>query len=318
MSPDVKLGTVEASEQLIRDLYIDLKKKVNFWASKTNQTAQARMGYVGQHLVSVVTGYKGGKSGARGYDLVLPDHEYAEIKTCYRIDQLGKCNDCGAVVAGIEDSCTECGSENIQRKDDSKWLITIRNDEEFKKIIEPKYYYLVLFEFVDLSKPDVIQMSIFQVDPKRPGFAYCMIDYYLNIRAGSESKAPFNFWPYQLKFYLMNPSIIYQSIVTSDDKIETKIWPDKPVSIPLQNLREYSRSTNLKITCLANFAESIGKKVDFRLSKRAMLEEIQEYIEKNRMDPVFIADNLAKAMYLPNIEKYMRNLPNELVNKIYD
>lgn len=63
------LGTIEASEALIKDLYIDLRAKVNAWSKITQQTPQARMGYVGQHLVSVVTGYPGGKSGARGYDL---------------------------------------------------------------------------------------------------------------------------------------------------------------------------------------------------------------------------------------------------------
>lgn len=50
------------------------------------------MGYVGQHLASIVTGYPGGKSGARGYDMIIDDAQYAEIKTCYRVDQLGKCN----------------------------------------------------------------------------------------------------------------------------------------------------------------------------------------------------------------------------------
>lgn len=67
------LGTIEASEALIKDLYIDLRAKVNAWSKITQQTPQARMGYVGQHLVSVVTGYPGGKSGARGYDLVIED-----------------------------------------------------------------------------------------------------------------------------------------------------------------------------------------------------------------------------------------------------
>ena len=134
-----ELGTIEASEQLIHDLYIDLRKKANHWASITHQTAQARMGYVGQHLVSVVTGYRGGRSGARGKDLILPNGEYAEIKTCYRVDQLGKCNDCGARVASIELCCPECGSANLQRNDDSKWLIGIRHKEEFASILEPKY-----------------------------------------------------------------------------------------------------------------------------------------------------------------------------------
>lgn len=68
------LGTIEASEALIKDLYIDLRAKVNAWSKITQQTPQARMGYVGQHLVSVVTGYPGGKSGARGYDLVIDDY----------------------------------------------------------------------------------------------------------------------------------------------------------------------------------------------------------------------------------------------------
>lgn len=92
------LGTIEASEALIKDLYIDLRAKVNAWSKITQQTPQARMGYVGQHLVSVVTGYPGGKSGARGYDLVIDDERHGEIKTCYRVDQLGSCNACGAVV----------------------------------------------------------------------------------------------------------------------------------------------------------------------------------------------------------------------------
>ena len=122
------LGTIEASEALIKDLYIDLRAKVNAWSKITQQTPQARMGYVGQHLVSVVTGYPGGKSGARGYDLVIDDERHGEIKTCYRVDQLGSCNACGAVVSSLETECAVCGSTSINRKDDSKWLIAIRNN----------------------------------------------------------------------------------------------------------------------------------------------------------------------------------------------
>ena len=75
-----ELGTIEASEQLIHDLYIDLRKKANHWASITHQTAQARMGYVGQHLVSVVTGYRGGRSGTVApstFSLLLPFSLYS-------------------------------------------------------------------------------------------------------------------------------------------------------------------------------------------------------------------------------------------------
>lgn len=102
------------------------------------------MGYVGQHLVSVVTGYPGGKSGARGYDLVIDDERHGEIKTCYRVDQLGSCNACGAVVSSLETECAVCGSTSINRKDDSKWLIAIRNNDEFAKLLDPYRYYFVL------------------------------------------------------------------------------------------------------------------------------------------------------------------------------
>ena len=93
--PHYELGTAEASEALIKDLYIDLRAKVNAWSEITKQTPQARMGYIGQHLVSVVTGFPGGKSGARGYDLVTDNGHYGEIKTCYKVDQLGSCQKCG-------------------------------------------------------------------------------------------------------------------------------------------------------------------------------------------------------------------------------
>ena len=53
------------SEQLLEDLYLNLRQKLLKWAHITSQTPQARMGYVGQHLTSIVTGYSGGKSGAR-------------------------------------------------------------------------------------------------------------------------------------------------------------------------------------------------------------------------------------------------------------
>ena len=56
-----QLGTVDASGQAIRDLYIDLREKLARWSAITQQTAQARMGYVGQHLTSIVTGLPGGK-----------------------------------------------------------------------------------------------------------------------------------------------------------------------------------------------------------------------------------------------------------------
>ena len=313
-----KLGTVEASEHLIYDLYIDLRRRVNSWASITHQTAQARMGYVGQHLVSTVTGYRGGRSGARGKDLILPDDKYAEIKTCYRVDQLGKCNNCNARVASIELSCPECGSENLQRNDDSKWLIGIRHEQEFSSILEPKYYYLVLFEFTNLNSPDTIQSSIWQVEPNVPGFALCMIDYYKNIRSASKSQAPFNLWPYQLKFDVMRPLLIYRSYITKDDNIITCLFPgrDKSLLHMLKPLNEYSRSQNLKKEKVLQFAEYMQCPVDNSSSKVKLLNEIQAFIDETQPNPHTVADNLAKALYQSGIQHHTSALPLQIHEKI--
>jgi len=103
------LGTIEASEALIKDLYIDLRAKVNAWSKITQQTPQARMGYVGQHLVSVVTGYPGGKSGARGYDLVIDDERHGEIKSNRQSRQ--RLDTHGTIVVG---SCETFRHYNVQ------------------------------------------------------------------------------------------------------------------------------------------------------------------------------------------------------------
>ena len=316
----IRLGDLRSSEKLIFDLYIDLRKRINTWAAITQQTAQARMGYVGQHLTSVVTGFPGGKSGARGHDLVLPNNEYAEIKTCYRVDQLGRCKSCDARIASIERECPECGSKDIKRNDDSKWLIGIRHDEEFAQILEPKAYYLVLFDFVDLQSPDAIRSSIWKVDPKLPGFAYCMVDYRLNIQANSRSKAPFNLWPYQLKFCLMRPTLIYQSTIsTVNDSISTDIFPgrDRAQLYSLDPLGEYSGSQNLtldKIKLLSKLFHITGELPE--KAKRDSLRFIQRHITNEKITPTVVADKVATALYLQDIKNHIAELPEPLKGRI--
>jgi hypothetical protein len=312
------LGTVQASEQLITDLYINLKRTINAWAAVTQQTAQARMGYVGQHLVSVVTGYPGSKSGARGKDLVLPGGEFGEVKTCYRVDQLGKCNGCGAGVASIETKCPKCGCDDLKRNDDSKWLISIRHEEELDGLLDPRYYFLVLFDFVDMDSPDTIRASVWQVDPHAPGFALALVDYYFNIRANSKSRAPLNLWPYQLKFDAMRPLLIYRSLIKADDSIETQVFPgrDEPVQYALKPLPEYSRTHNLTAEKTLGLARRLGIRVDASLPKAALLAAVQEGIEQQGIDPVSAADSLALSMYLPDVEERVAELPSHLQTQV--
>ncbi len=315
-SPDgsYRLGDVAASEQLIQDLYLSLRRKTRFWARLTRQTAQARMGYVGQHLVSVATGYQGGRSGARGNDLVHPDGSVGEIKTCYRVDQLGKCRSCSSGVSPQEEECPVCGSADLERKDDSKWLISVHNDREFVAVLVPTTYYFVLFDFLSIGTSEDIQASIWVVDPKGPGFVLCIVDYFLNIRAHSTSKAPFNLWPYSPKFEVMKPRLIYRSIIRQDDTIETLIFPgrDAPKSHGL-NMDLYQR---------ARFSGDVWSRIATRLgfdpatTKKDCLASIAETLRDQSDKLDHICDTMAVELYRSTVTEHLGDLPQPLLDVV--
>ena len=309
-----QLGTVAASEQLISDLYLSLRRVINYWAPVTKQTAQARMGYVGQHLVSVVTGYPGGKSSPLGRDLLMLGDDHAEIKICNRVDQLRLCRDCGAIVSGIELGCPNCGRRNFQRRGDSKWLFVIRNDDDFAAIWDPTSYYLVLFDFVEADLGLDVQAWIWRVDPKCPGFALCMVDYYLNIRANSRSSAPFNLWPFMLKFYLMRPVLIYRSLISPDDTIYTERFPGRDAEKveSVLPLAAYAQSRNLSPDKIGRIARQLGATDDARQGKSARLELIEEFATEQGYDSDRLTDLIAVELYRDEVSRHLRTLPDSI------
>jgi hypothetical protein len=309
------LGTIEASEQLIKELFLDLREAVNRWSLITDQTAQARMGYVGQHLVSVVTGYPGEKSGARGYDLIIDNEHHGEIKTCYRVDQLGKCKNCGAAVSAKEERCASCGSEYIERKDDSKWLIGIRNEDEFSNIVEPLFYYFVLFEYEDLHDiaNERIIASVWRVDPKCPGFALALADYRLNIQANSTSGAPLNVWPYAPKSYLMNPYLIYRSVIHADNTVETLVFPNTGQErIESFDFSLVSRSTTISreglIRCIRYFDVASLNDADAG-DKKELAVLLQTICSENDISNEDMCDALALSIYAPELIDGVEKIP---------
>lgn len=304
---EYKLGDMKSSEQLIKDLYIELRKRVNLWADITKQTPQARMGYVGQHLTSVVTGFPGGKSGARGYDIILnySPLEYGEIKTCYRVDQLGTCNNCNSVVSSIEKSCSVCNSTNIKRNDDSKWLISIKDEQDLKKCFLPKYYYFVLFEYENIHDKNNlnIQASIWQVDSQNIGFKYCLIDYYYNIKG----TAPLNIWPYQLKFHLFNPQLIYRSIIKEDDSIDTQIFPgvERDYQFSFPTLKNFYRSKNLTDVALKHLTDAFCINHSNSITRVELIDRIEQYRNYNSIEDERFINTLAEGIYLPLISRFI-------------
>ena len=307
------LGDRSSSEALIYDLYVELRRKTIAWSKLTHQTPQARMGYIGQHLVSVVTGFPGGKSGARGHDLVVPDG-YAEIKTCNRIDQLGACLKCGSPASALETKCSMCGSTALQRKSDSKWLLSIKTDQDFDQVLDPINYYLVLFEFADIDDPDNddLMSYIWQVNPRVPGFAYCVVDYKFNIQAKSKSGAPFDLWPWQPKFYLMRPMLIYRSRII-DDGVYTEVFPNDPSVEPpfetvLPQLSNFHRSKTLRDDAVAAAIKLLGQEP---LSDRAKLFEQFSEMQKE-LSNTDTCDALARAVFLPLIDRHLPTLPSHV------
>lgn len=310
-----RLGSAEAAEAVIRDLYLQLRTQLFRWAAVTQQTPQPRMGYIGQHLTSVVTGFPGGRSGARGKDLILPGGKHAEIKTCYRVDQLGSCRSCGQLVASVEFECPMCHSDQIVRKDDSKWLIGPRHENDMRELFSPVAYYLVLFDFEDLADPSVINARIWEVDPRGSGFAYCLVDYYFNIRAKSTSGAPFNLWPFSLKFQLMMPLMIYHAKIFADNRIETLVFPDQrgePVPVQVEPLTSFTRATGFTLP----MAQALGERFSVQIPPSANKAKALAALESRRVSDGWnnndIVDALVEGMYGDRVAEYLSWLPQEV------
>lgn len=301
-------GTPEFAAALLTDLYVRLRRDLHRWATVTKQTSQARMGYIGQHLVSVVTTHPGSRSGARGDDIRLPNGQVAEIKTCSLVDQLGSCREkgCMARVSSIETKCPVCGSANIKRKDDSKWLLNPKDEQELREAFSPACYYLVLFEFSEITKADDIDVQIYEVDPRCLGFALCLIDYFFNIRAHSKSKAALDLFPHSPKFLMMKPRMIYWSVIKADDTIDTRVFPKRDQAGPcvLQKLDDYSGKRTFSETVIDAVAEVRGVQfpadglpdVPCRRRKKK-LEILQEARERDKWPDDALADDFARAVY---------------------
>ena len=302
------------SEDLLRELFVDLRTKVNKWATLTQQTSQARMGYIGQHLTSVVTGLPGSKTGARGDDLLHPDGRHSEIKTCYRVDQLGECSRCHTKIAASDKKCPACGSEDLTRKDDSKWLISLPGpvfaQKKFDELFENVNFYFVLFELEDINLPENVVVSIWSVDPCNKGFSYCMLDYYKNIWSKSKSHAPFNLWPYSMKFELMSPLLIYRSKINSNESIETVLFPELTASQPhgLSDLTELP-AHSIPSASLLKLAQNYGISCPSRCSSPMILALLQKYRTENNVPDSVLIEQLRAAMYESRVSQHIALLP---------
>jgi hypothetical protein len=217
MTPELLESPVE---DILQDLFVTPRAAVRKWAERTNQTAQAKTAYVGQHLASVLTAIPGEGTAARGNDLI----DGSEVKTCSRADQLGKCRTCGSPVQEWRPACSQCGSTDVNRKTDSHWLFAIRSDAELEQLLRDARVVFILLDRTH-GQSD-IRVRAWEVWPNHPDHEYFRAfaeDYYRNNYLVKAAKAaPANLHPLKFDFLMMNPLRIFQDSCGREIRAEAR------------------------------------------------------------------------------------------------
>lgn len=227
MKPEPKYVTIDDNENRIEKLLMELvllpRLKALEWSHITRQTPNMKIGYPGQHLASLITGVEGSRTGARGDDLI----DGTEVKSCSRVDQLDTCKnkDCKQKVLRIEKVCPHCGSTEIKRMDDSKWLFSVKSEDELKLLTEDlDRVFLTIADYPNFEDDDfdTIRFQAFEMwnnTERHKYFGELMTNYYNKIflehisRNPNKTPAPKNFWPYSYQFYLCNPVKVFECTV---------------------------------------------------------------------------------------------------------
>nr|WP_240516580.1 MamI family restriction endonuclease [Brachyspira sp. G79] len=217
MKPDKKLISINSSEEKIIEFIYDMivypRKKAHYWSQITNQTPNLKIGYTFQHLASLITGMKGTATGARGDDLI----DKSEVKGCNKIDQSDKCMDCKNNVLRIYDNCKVCGSKNIKRNNDSKWLISIRTRDELNMALNetPRFIFIVSdykeFKSNNFNDLRIRAFEIWLKSDRNKNFRTLLENYYKYLYEAhkkvdnNSNPAPKNLFPDNFPFYMCNP-----------------------------------------------------------------------------------------------------------------
>lgn len=214
---------IDKITQFIKDMIIEPRRKAHYWSKITNQTPNLKIGYPAQHLASLICGMKGTATGARGDDIV----DGTEIKGCSKIDQSDKCKDCKETVLRTDRIYPYCGSSNIQRNNDSKWLIGIRSDDELRMLLEetPRFIFIVTdypkFEEDDFDTMRIRAFEIWVKSDRCSNFRILMENYYNYIfkehkkKDPNKNPAPKNLFPDSFPFYMCNPIKTFECIITN-------------------------------------------------------------------------------------------------------
>lgn len=112
-------------------------RQLTGWAKVTNQTSQIDSGYLGQHLVSLVSGTLGRGTGSRGKGDDLVDG--SEIKTA-------------STLGGMDTPRWNHGS--------------FGRPEKVAQYLSSAYVYFVLFDTTERNQEQPLRLRIWRVEPK--------------------------------------------------------------------------------------------------------------------------------------------------------
>lgn len=286
----------EKISEFIHDMIIEPRQKGLKWSRITKQTPHVKVGYSGQHLASLITGIEGEGSGARGND--LPDG--SEVKACSRIDQLDSCAVCKSPVLRMETMCAVYGSRDINRKNDSKWLFTIRSESDLNTLVnnpELDRIILILDDYPGFSESNFsdIRIQVYEIHPKKERhkrFRELMTNYYHLIylehkkRDPDKTPAPKNFWPDQYQFYMCNPILVFEATILNANSDSPHLTIDRWVE-PDKNRDEIgSIIMPSKILKTAEFQAiyqgASRKEIEENLSPGSTYELFQKYLESGK------------------------------------
>ncbi len=330
MQPNNKLITISDNlkqiEQLLTELVLQPRINAIKWSAITKQTPNIKIGYPGQHLASLIAGMEGERTGARGNDLI----DGSEVKSCSRIDQLDICKKCKSPVARLETTCSNCGSVQIDRKNDSKWLFGVRSKSELETLLhEVKRVLLVIGDYPNFDDGDfsTLRFQTFEIWPessRNRRFGEIMSNYYAKIYLGhkrknpAKSPAPKNFWPYQYQFYMCNPIPTFTCIVQNANfspkiKVIHYVKPSEDrsnlpsVMMPVEILKDNeialifkkAKSEEIKRMTKSAFKGDFAKIKKFSIAeKRELLtgidEALRSYLPLRDTDKISTAKNQYK------------------------
>ena len=260
MKPNEDQITIGDNINKIRDFINDMvifpRKNAHKWSELTNQTPNLKIGYPSQHLASLITGMKGTATGARGNDIV----DGTEVKSCSKVDQSDKCLDCKTTVLRSDKYCPNCGSSNIKRNNDSKWLIGIRNEDELRMALEetPRFLFVVTdypeFEKENFNDIRIRSFEVWVKSERCKNFRELLRSYYFNIYLEhikldeKKTPAPKNIFPDGFPFYMCNPIKTFECIIYNSLSSSPKLEISKYISPSLD--RENIESENMPASLL--------------------------------------------------------------------